>query len=96
MKIESVTRVNLDGSYEVLYVGNDRTAARKIYKENMMKKDEFMSLFQQTGYTSRTMSKQGFIAHNESKFKKSEPVIVEEPKEFKPCKPRKKKTSQED
>jgi len=94
MKIESVSRVNLDGEYEVLYVGNNRSEARRIYKENMLKKDEFMSLFQQTGYTSRTMSKAGFMAHNESK--KAKPVIVEEPKEFKPRKPRKKKTSQED
>lgn len=68
MKIESVTAKLPNGDYKVLYIGDNRSEARRVYKENMIKKDEFLALFQQSGYASRTMSKQGFIAHNETKM----------------------------
>lgn len=71
MKVESVIKINLDGSYKSLYMGNDRGEARRIYKDNMLKKDEFLSLFQCSGYSARTMSKAGFTAHNDAK---KEPV----------------------
>ena len=50
MKIESVVKINLQGEYEVLYMGSSRGEARQVYKENMPKKDEYMALFQQSGY----------------------------------------------
>lgn len=63
MRIETVTRVDLKGQYEVLYAGADRMIAKKCYKDNMLKKDEFLYLFHQTSFRaggSRTVSKGGF------------------------------------
>ncbi len=87
MKIESVVKINLEGEYEVLYMGASRGEARKVYKENMPKKDEYMALFQQSGYASRSMSKSGHMTH--SIQKNSAPV------EEKPKKRRRKKISEE-
>jgi hypothetical protein len=86
MKIESVSKINLHGEYEVLYMGKDRGIARQVYKENMIKKDEFLSLFHQSGYSSRTMSKTGHITHSSNKTS----VIEEKPK-----RKRRKKISEE-
>ena len=63
MKVESVIKINLNGEYEVIYVGADRGVARQIYKDLMNKKEEFLTIFQTSGYASRTMSKQGHQAH---------------------------------
>ena len=87
MKIETVAKINLYGEYEVLYMGNDRSIARQIYKDNIMKKEEYLALFQQSGYTSRAMSKTGHLTHRTAKT----PVIEEE----KPKKRRRKKISEE-
>ena len=65
MKIESVVKINLDGEYEVLYMGASRGIARQVYKENMSKKEGYLALFQQSGYSSRSMSKGGHKAHKE-------------------------------
>jgi len=73
MKIESCIKVNLEGKYEVLYAGPDRMECRKIFKEWMLKKEQYQSLFQTSGYTSRVMSKAGFQAHAENRAAKSEP-----------------------
>ncbi len=86
MKVATVIKVNLDGVYESLYIGSDRTEARKIYKANMEKKDTYQSLFMQSGYESRSMSKFGFQIHNDSKK-----VSVKEDQ-----KPKKKKKKSED
>ena len=40
MKVESVIKINLNGEYEVVYVGADRGVARQIYKDLMNKKEE--------------------------------------------------------
>ena len=58
-------KVDLEGKYICLYAGPDRGEARKVYKETMSKKEEFQSLFQTSGYSSRTMSKEGHKAHSE-------------------------------
>ena len=63
MKVESVIKINLNGEYEVVYVGADRGVARQIYKDLMNKKEEFLTLFQTSGYASRTMSKAGHVSH---------------------------------
>jgi len=63
MRIESVFKVNLKGEFECLYAGTKRQEARKIYLENLTKKDEYHALFQQSGYSSRSMSGKGFQAH---------------------------------
>lgn len=67
MKCEIVTKLTLDGKYEILYIGPDRGEARKVYKENMIKKDEFQSLWQHSMPVSRTISKAGHIARAEEK-----------------------------
>jgi len=81
MKVATVIKVNLDGEYESLYIGSDRTEARKIYKEHMTKKDTYQSLFMQSGYESRSMSKFGFEVHNDSK--KAPAKKVQKPKKQK-------------
>ena len=63
MKVESVIKINLNGEYEVVYVGADRGVARQTYKDLMNKKEEFLTLFQTSGYASRTMSKAGHVSH---------------------------------
>ena len=78
MKVATVSKKDVDGKYVVLYVGDDRCEARKIYKENMCKKDTYQALFMQSGYESRSMSKSGFIAHNEAKVPK--PVVKKKSK----------------
>ena len=87
MKIETVAKINLEGEYEVLYMGADRGVARQIYKENIIKKDEYLALFQQSGYSSRSMSKSGHMTHRVAKS----PVVEEE----KPKRRRRKKISEE-
>tara|TARA_R110002153_G_scaffold207077_6_gene359963 strand:- start:1455 stop:1718 length:264 start_codon:yes stop_codon:yes gene_type:complete len=87
MKIESVVRINIKGEYEVLYMGDSRGEARKVYKEHMLKKDEYMALFQQSGYSSRSMSKVGHQTHAFNKEVASAPAPIK--------KPRKKKISEE-
>ncbi len=79
MKIETVFKINLKGEYECLYAGKDRGIAREIYKENMPKKEEYMALFQTTGYSSRSMSKAGHQSH----AKREELKPVEAPKKRK-------------
>lgn len=86
MKIETVAKVNLEGEYEVLYMGKDRGVARNVYKEHMSQKDSFLALFQQSGYASRTMSKSGHMTHRVA----NKPVVVEE----KPKRRRSKKDSE--
>lgn len=86
MKIETVFKINLKGEYECLYAGKDRGVARQVYKDNMGKKEEYMALFQSSGYSSRSMSKEGHIAH--SARKELKPVTA--PKK------RKRKASSED
>jgi len=81
MKVATVIKVNLDGEYESLYIGSDRTEARKIYKANMCKKETYQSLFMQSGYESRSMSKFGFEVHNDSK--KAPAKKVQKPKKQK-------------
>ena len=88
MKIETVVKINLQGDYEVLYLGSNRGEARQIYKDNMNKKEEFMALFQQSGYASRTMSK---IGHQTHAFNKESKEIVKAPVK----KTRRKKVSEE-
>ena len=87
MKIETVAKINLEGEYEVLYMGADRGVARQIYKENIIKKDEYLALFQQSGYASRSMSKSGHMTHRVAKS----PVV----EEAKPKRRRRKKISEE-
>ena len=87
MKIETVAKINLEGEYEVIFMGKDRGVARKIYKEHMIQKDTYLSLFHQSGYTSRSMSKMGHMSHNVAKS----PVVEEE----KPKRRRRKKISEE-
>lgn len=65
MKCETVAIIDLEGKYKVLYIGSDRGEARKIYKDMMTKKGEFQALFQQSGYLSRTISKEGHTARRE-------------------------------
>jgi hypothetical protein len=79
MKIETVFKINLQGEYECIYAGKDRGIARNIYKEMMPKKDEYMALFQSSGYSSRSMSKAGHISHS----KREELKPVEAPKKRK-------------
>lgn len=67
MKCEIVTKLNLNGEYETLYIGKDRGEARRIYKENMIKKDEFLSLYQHSTPVSRTISKAGHVFRSEEK-----------------------------
>lgn len=86
MKIETVVKINLNGEYEVVYAGADRGIARQIYKDLMNKKEEFLTLFQTSGYASRTMSKAGHVSH--SKREELKPAVA--PKK------RKKKISSED
>ena len=74
MKIETVAKINLKGEYEVLYMGADRGEARRVYKDYICKKEEYLALFQQSGYASRSMSKGGHISHHASKS----PVAEEE------------------
>jgi hypothetical protein len=74
MKIASVIKKDLKGEFITLYIGEDRSEARKIYKQHMTKKDEFQALFMTSGYESRTMSKAGFIAHNETKMTAPKPA----------------------
>ena len=86
MKLATVIKKDVNGKFVSLYVGEDRSEARRVYKENMTKKDEFQALFMTSGYESRTMSKAGFIAHNETKMtkpKKAEPKKKEKKKEEK-------------
>jgi len=85
MKIETVAKINLQGEYEVLYMGKDRGVAREVYKANMQDKDNFLALFQQSGYASRTMSKSGHMSHR----------ISNTPVEEKPKRKRRKKISEE-
>jgi hypothetical protein len=85
MKIETVAKINLQGEYEVLYMGKDRGVAREVYKANMQDKDNFLALFQQSGYASRTMSKSGHMSHR----------IANAPVEEKPKRKRRKKISEE-
>jgi len=73
MKCEIVTKLNLKGEYELLYIGTDRGEARKIYKENMTKKDEFLALYQHSSPVSRVISKAGHTFRNEEKTKKQAP-----------------------
>jgi len=82
MKIETVTRVNQNGQYEVLYAGNNRSEAKRIFKENRSKKNEFLYLFHQTSFRpggSRVVGRGGFS------------VPKEDLKPATPKKPRKKK-----
>jgi uncharacterized protein YneR len=67
MKLFPVIKVGLDGKEKALYLGSDRGEARKIYKENVLKKEEYQALFMFDQYGSRTMSKAGFQVHNEAK-----------------------------
>ena len=85
MKCETVIKITNSGEYEVLYSGPNRGEARRVYKEMMTRKNEFLALFQQSGYSSRTMSKGGFLAHN----------AKEELKPVTPKKKRKKKVVEE-
>ena len=81
MKCEIVTKLTLDGKYETLYIGPDRGEARKVYKENMTKKDEFQSLWQHSMPVSRTISKAGHIARAEEKAApKKKPAKKKAPK----------------
>ena len=83
MKLATVIKKDLEGKFVTLYLGEDRSEARKVYKENMTKKEEFQSLFMTSGYESRTMSKAGFIAHNETKMTKPKPKKKAKKKEEK-------------
>ena len=89
MKIETVVKINLKGEYEVVYAGADRGIARQIYKDLMNKKEEFLTLFQTSGYASRTMSKAGHVSHAnreplksvEAPKKRKKKVVIETPSE---------------
>lgn len=88
MKIETVAKINLQGEYEVLYMGADRGVARQIYKQSLPNKEEYMSLFHQSGYASRSMSKSGHMTH---RINRTPVESVEE----KPKRKRRKKVSEE-
>jgi hypothetical protein len=68
MKLATVIKKDIDGKYVSLYIGSDRSEARKVYKENMSKKDTYQALFMTGSYESRSMSKFGFEVHNDSKM----------------------------
>ena len=77
MKIESVVKINIEGKYEVLYMGADRGVARNVFKKALPNKEEYQALFHQSGYSSRSMSK---IGHQTHKFNKESKAVVEAPK----------------
>ncbi len=69
MRMVVVIAKNVDGKDELLYTGENRVEARKVYTEKIQDKESYQVVYMFTRHAYRTISREGHRIHNEKRDK---------------------------